>query len=105
MIKSSQIKNYIHNNKNNPYSKIHEVRTYGLYSLKLTTLRCGRGKPPHPRFANKIKAWHDMAIFHLSTKIIKRSDGRSSVGASAYRSASKMIDNRTGKSFNYTKKR
>lgn len=46
-----------------------------------------------------------MAIFHLSTKIIKRSDGRSSVGASAYRSASKMIDNRTGKSFNYTKKR
>lgn len=46
-----------------------------------------------------------MAIFHLSTKIIKRSDGRSSVGASAYRSASKMIDDRTGKSFNYTKKR
>lgn len=46
-----------------------------------------------------------MAIYHLSTKVIKRSEGRSAVGASAYRSASKMIDERTGKSFNYSKKR
>lgn len=45
-----------------------------------------------------------MAMYHLSTKVIKRSEGRSAVGASAYRSASKMVDDRTGKSFNYSKK-
>lgn len=43
-------------------------------------------------------------MYHLSTKVIKRSEGRSAVGASAYRSASKMVDDRSGKSFNYSKK-
>lgn len=60
MIKSSQIKNYIHNNKNNPYSKIHEVRTYGLYSLKLTTPKMRQGQAPTPplRFDYKGIASH-----------------------------------------------
>lgn len=46
-----------------------------------------------------------MAIFHLSAKIISRSTGRSAVAAAAYRSASKIFDNRTGLSFDYTHKK
>lgn len=45
-----------------------------------------------------------MAIFHLNTKPISRSKGRSSIAASAYRSACKMTDERTGIEHDYTKK-
>lgn len=48
MIKSSQIKNYIHNNKNNPYSEIHEVRTYGLKYAKLFNPRSAGASPHTP---------------------------------------------------------
>ncbi|UCA44759.1 MobA/MobL family protein [Pseudochrobactrum sp. XF203] len=44
------------------------------------------------------------ALFHFSTKVFKRSDGRSSVAAAAYRSASKLTDHRIGQTFDYTKK-
>lgn len=46
-----------------------------------------------------------MAIFHLNTKPISRSKGRSSVAASAYRNACKMTDERTGLEHDYTKKK
>jgi len=46
-----------------------------------------------------------MAIYHFSAKLIKRSDGRSSVAASAYRSASIARDERTGVIHDYTGKR
>lgn len=45
-----------------------------------------------------------MAIYHLSGKVISRSQGRSSVAASAYRAAEKLYDERTGISHNFTKK-
>lgn len=45
-----------------------------------------------------------MAIMHLSTKIIKRSQGRNAVAAAAYRSCSKLIDERQDMVFDYTKK-
>lgn len=45
-----------------------------------------------------------MAIFHLSTKPIQRSAGRSAVAAAAYRSAIKLTDETTGTTFNYEKK-
>lgn len=45
-----------------------------------------------------------MAIFYLETKPIKRSDGRSSVAASAYRAGVTLVDNRTGVKHNYEKK-
>ena len=41
---------------------------------------------------------------HASFKQIKRADGRSSVAASAYRSASRQIDERTGEISDYTRK-
>jgi hypothetical protein len=46
----------------------------------------------------------DMAIYHLSAKIVGRSSGRSSVAAAAYRSASKLHDERTGQDHDYTRK-
>lgn len=46
-----------------------------------------------------------MAIFHLSTKIIRRSDGRSSTGSAAYRSGERIIDQKTGLIFDYTNKK
>jgi hypothetical protein len=46
-----------------------------------------------------------MAIFHLTTKTISRSSGRSSIAASAYRSGTSMVDERTGELHDYTKKK
>ena len=46
-----------------------------------------------------------MAIFHLSAKIISRSGGRSAVAAAAYRAAAKLLDRRTGITFDYRRKK
>lgn len=45
-----------------------------------------------------------MAIFHLSVKIISKSQGRSAIAASAYRSGQKLTDDDTGIISDYTKK-
>lgn len=45
-----------------------------------------------------------MAIYHFSAQVISRSQGRSSVAASAYRSAEKIMDERTGLTHDFTKK-
>lgn len=46
-----------------------------------------------------------MAIYHFSVQIIKRSSGRSSVAAAAYRLGLDMTDERTGNRHNFTRKR
>lgn len=46
-----------------------------------------------------------MAIYHFEAKIISRSKGRSSVGASAYRSGEKLYNERDGIEHDYTKKK
>ena len=45
-----------------------------------------------------------MAIYHLSSQIIKRSMGRSSVAAAAYRAGQKLLDERTGLVHDYRAK-
>ena len=45
-----------------------------------------------------------MAIYHCSVKTIGRSSGRSSVGASAYRSGEKLYNQRDGLTHDYTRK-
>ncbi len=47
-----------------------------------------------------------MAIYHLSVsaKIVSRAQGRSVVGAAAYRSATAIHDRRLGQTFDYTRK-
>ena len=51
--------------------------------------------------------WYDrlMAMYHLRVKFVKRSEGRSSVAAAAYRSGEKLTDEREGKTHDYTRKR
>ena len=44
-----------------------------------------------------------MSIYHFSVKIISRGQGKSSVAAAAYRSGTKLIDERQGKTFDYHK--
>lgn len=46
-----------------------------------------------------------MAIYHCSISIVKRSEGRSAVAASAYRSGEKLVDQETGITHNYTRKK
>lgn len=46
-----------------------------------------------------------MAIYHCSIKIIGRSDGKSAVASSAYRSGEKLMDDRTGLIHDFTQKR
>lgn len=45
-----------------------------------------------------------MAIFHCQSKPISRSTGRSATAAAAYRSAARIVDERTGEIHDYTKK-
>lgn len=44
------------------------------------------------------------ALFHMTAKVFQRSQGRSAVAAAAYRSASKLTDERIGETFDYRKK-
>jgi hypothetical protein len=46
----------------------------------------------------------DVAIYHLRASMISRSTGRSATAAAAYRAASHIIDQRTGLSFDYSKR-
>ena len=46
----------------------------------------------------------NMAIYHLSASIVKRSAGRSVVAAAAYRAAAKIEDLTTGLVHDYTRK-
>ncbi|MBX9960792.1 MAG: MobA/MobL family protein [Burkholderiaceae bacterium] len=46
-----------------------------------------------------------MAIYHLNAKVISRAQGRSATAASAYRAGQKIVDERTGLVFDYTRKR
>ena len=46
----------------------------------------------------------DQALFRTECQIFKRSTGRSSTAAAAYRSASKITDRRTGETFDYRNK-
>lgn len=45
-----------------------------------------------------------MSIYHLSFKICKRSEGKSSVYLAAYQNRDNIVDNRTGAKWNYSKK-
>ena len=45
-----------------------------------------------------------MAIYHLSAQIVSRKAGRSSTAAAAYRSAERIVDERTGEIHDYTRK-
>lgn len=45
-----------------------------------------------------------MAIYHLNTHTIGRAAGHSAVAAAAYRSASLLVDERTGEVFDFTRK-
>jgi hypothetical protein len=45
------------------------------------------------------------AIFHVQVSTVSRSRGRSSVAASAYRAATKLLDKRTGLVHDYQKRR
>lgn len=45
-----------------------------------------------------------MAIYHLSTKPISRSSGRSAVASVAYRAGIEITDERLGKTYDYTKR-
>lgn len=45
-----------------------------------------------------------MAIYHLHAQILSRKTGRSSTAAAAYRSATRIVDERTGEIFDFTRK-
>lgn len=45
-----------------------------------------------------------MAIYHFSAQVISRSSGRSVVAAAAYRAGERLVDERYGKTYDYTKK-
>lgn len=73
-----------------------EVRTFDLLRK---SVRQGAG-PLHPERPTA----EPVAIYHLSTKSISRSAGRSAVAASAYRAGVELLDERTGEIHDYRRK-
>jgi len=72
-----------------------EGRTYTL--LRNVCAACG-GK-------NKNDTTTTMAIYHLTAKTIGRNAGRSATAAAAYRAGVRIVDERTGLVFDFTRKR
>lgn len=62
-----------------------------------TSFACGR-------FATNKTPKQRMAIYHLSVKTISRSAGRSATAAAAYRTASRIVDERSGELHDYTRR-
>jgi hypothetical protein len=52
----------------------------------------------------RAKGANDIAIYHLSIKIISRGKGKSAVAAAAYRAGEKITSEYNGKTHDYTKK-
>lgn len=46
-----------------------------------------------------------MAIYHLTAKVMKRSEGRNALHAAAYRSGERLADERTGHTYDYTRRK
>jgi len=65
----------------------------------LSSLRAARGNPLHPKMTEL-----ELAIYHLSVKTISRSAGRSATAAAAYRSGTKIRDERTGEVHDYRRR-
>ena len=65
-----------------------------------------------PRFAGssvlsdeeELAAQLAMAIYHQTTKMVKRSEGRNAVAAAAYRSGTELVQDATGQTHDYSKK-
>lgn len=80
--------------------------------MLLPPLASMRGFRPSQTLATKQRVLIRLALgsamrtyeMHFSPKEVKRSSGRSSVAASAYRSASRLVDERTGLVHDYTRK-
>ena len=57
-----------------------------------------------PTYAAVSKWIAVMAIYHFSAKVISRAAGSSAVAAAAYRSASRLPDERLGRDHDFSKK-
>ena len=77
---------------------MHEVRTYTISTPFRLCAPCGAERKPQKGITA------EMAIYHLSMKIISRNSGYSAVASAAYRSGSLMLDERTGLTHDYTRK-
>jgi hypothetical protein len=49
--------------------------------------------------------WHRVAIYYMSVQIIGGSAGRTATGAAAYRAGERIVDERTGQVYDYTRRR
>ena len=78
--------------------KNHEVRTYTIFTPFRLCAPCGAERTRQKGITA------EMAIYHLSMKIISRNSGYSAVASAAYRSGSLMLDERTGLTHDYTRK-
>lgn len=74
------------------------MRTYTISTPFRLCAPCGAERKPQKGITA------EMAIYHLSMKIISRNSGYSAVASAAYRSGSLMLDERTGLTHDYTRK-
>lgn len=77
------------------------ARAHLYIPLRGTCAACRRQRPWQPQEQEQRRR---VTIFHLSLQIIGRSGGRSSTAAAAYRSACRIVDERTGEVHDFTRK-
>src|SRR6202521_4144261 len=66
--------------------------------------RCGLCRGARPSLGYRQRRT-DLAIYHLTAKVISRARGQSIIAAAAYRSGSALRDERYGLTHNYTRNR
>src|SRR4051795_10742941 len=67
-------------------------------------MACCGSRPRLRRRLFRSRASARVAIYHFSAKVISRSSGRSAVAAAAYRSASALLDEREGRTHDFSQK-
>lgn len=76
----------------------------GASSVPTRRLR-GRVSPAKRREAFRIERCATVAIYYLNVQIIGRRAGRTATGSAAYRAGERIVDERTGRVLDYTRRR
>ena len=89
------------------YTSLRDVRGRGAAPQPRQRLAAASraGEAPAPlQLALALCGGDEVAIYRLSASIVKRSEGRSVVAAAAYRSGTRLVDERAGQVFDYRRK-
>ncbi len=72
--------------------------------MRLSEERAYTSRPRPLEFRPEVRSYTRVATYHFTVKIVSRTHGRSVVGAAAYRSGTRLKENSTQLTYDYTRK-